>query len=299
MNRSWFRYAFQFRGSVVPAVTPRTLISGLFALLVSWLHSRGLLVNMGKLDVLASVVPSVVLGLMLVFRTNTAYERFWEGRKLWGGIVNTIRNLARQIWINVEERTAGDRYEKKAVLELLIAFAIATKQHLRQEAIAEIEPLLSLDRYSTLKTTNNPPLEIVVWVQDYLQEQSQMGKLHVYQLSKMQDSLNLLVDNLGGCERVLKTPIPLAYAIHLKQLLLIYTFTLPFQFIEKLGWFTPLIIILVSFTLFGIEQIGIEIENPFGHDDNDLPLDGICQTIKNNIADLMLVEPLSARQPDR
>jgi ion channel-forming bestrophin family protein len=92
-----------------------------------------------------------------------------------------------------------------------------------------------------------------------------------------------MVDSLGGCERILKTPIPLAYAIHLKQLLLIYCFTLPFQFVNQLEWWTAAVVILVSFTLFGIEAIGLEIENPFGNDPNDLPLDAICANIASNI----------------
>lgn len=107
--------------------------------------------------------------------------------------------------------------------------------------------------------------------------------------------LNGLVDYLGGCERILKTPIPLAYAIHLKQLLLIYCLTLPFQFVSQLEWWTAPIVALMGFTLFGIEEIGIEIENPFGRDANDLPLDQICETMKRNIDDLITLEPASSK----
>ena len=115
--------------------------------------------------------------------------------------------------------------------------------------------------------------------------------LDVYRLTAMQQLINHMVDALGGCERILKTPIPLAYAIHLKQLLLLYCLSLPFQLVEDLGWGTGLIVALVSFTLFGIEEIGIEIENPFGHDPNDLPLDAICATMQRNIDDLVSLYP--------
>ena len=107
----------------------------------------------------------------------------------------------------------------------------------------------------------------------------------------MQNLLSSMVDCLGGCERILKTPIPLAYAIHLKQLLLIYCLLLPFQLVKDLGWLTGAIAALVSFTLLGIEEIGIEIENPFGYDRNDLPLDGICSTMQRNIEDLITLTP--------
>lgn len=292
-KRSWFRFAFQIRGSVIPAILGRTLLCGVFGGLVSVLHHLGLPVS---LPVLASVIPNIVLGLMLVFRTNTAYERFWEGRKLWGSIINTTRNLARQIWVVVLEEDRQDRVEKIAILHLLVAFAVATKLHLRQAPVNdELQSLLSLPQYNKLKTMNNPPLEIAFWIQDYLQKQCYRKCLGDYQLITLQDLLNKLVDYLGGCERILKTPIPLAYAIHLKQLLLIYCLTLPFQFVSQLEWWTAPIVALMGFTLFGIEEIGIEIENPFGCDPNDLPLDQICETMKRNIEDLMTLEPTNSK----
>lgn len=290
-KRHWFRFALRLRGSVIPAVLPRTLICGGFGVLVSLLYRLGIPVS---LPVLASLVPNIVLGLMLVFRTNTAYERFWEGRRLWGNIIVAVRNLSRQIWVNVIEKKPGDRDEKAAALRLLVAFAVATKQHLRQEHSGlELESLLSLPRYSKLKMMNNPPLEIAFWIGDYLQQQWLSDRLNIHQLTAMQQLLNQMVEALSGCERILKTPIPLAYAIHLKQLLLIYCLTLPFQFVSELTWWTGFVVALISFTLFGIEEIGIEIENPFGNDPNDLPLDAMCETMLHNIEDLMSLVPSS------
>jgi putative membrane protein len=291
-KRDWFRDTLKIRGSVIPAVLPRTVVCGLFGLLVSLLHQLEVPVS---LPVLASIIPNIVLGLMLVFRTNTAYERFWEGRKLWGGLVNATRNLARQIWVSVLEKDEGDRLDKETALRVLVAFAVATKLHLRQEPVnQELEDLISPSRYFRLKSMNNPPLEVAFWIGDYLQQQHECDRLNVHQLTAMQQLLNIMVDNLGGCERILKTPMPMAYAIHLKQLLLIYCLTLPFQLISDLGWWTGLIVALISFTLFGIEEIGIEIENPFGRDPNDLPLDAICQTMLRNIEDLMSLSPCGA-----
>lgn len=250
-----------------------------------------------SVPILASLIPNIVLGLMLVFRTNTAYERFWEGRRLWGNLNNAIRNLARQIWVAVLEKDVSDRQTKRSALRLLVAFAVATKQHLRQEPInSELEALLSSSRFFKLKEMLNPPLEVAFWIGDYLQQQYQRGCLTSYQLHGMQELLNEMVNAMGGCERILKTPMPLAYAIHLKQLLLLYCLTLPFQFVSELSWWTGAIVALISFTLFGIEEIGIEIENPFGRDPNDLPLDTICQTMLRNIEDLMTLTPSSSAE---
>ena len=285
----WFKIALQVRGSVIPSTLPRVLLCGGFGVFISLLHFFNLPVSM---PILSSIVPSIVLGLLLVFRTNTAYERFWEGRKAWGTLVNNVRNLARQIWVAIEEKDPQDIELKKSALRLLPAFAVAMKLHLRQEAVnPELEPLMSPAQYQNLKSMNNPPLEIAFWIEDYLHEQYERNCLDVYQLTSMKELINSMIDVLGGCERILKTPIPLAYAIHLKQLLLLYCLALPFQMVNDLAWGTGPVVALISFTLFGIEEIGIEIENPFEHDTNDLPLDSICATMQRNINDLISLSP--------
>ncbi|NET72317.1 MAG: hypothetical protein F6K62_15690 [Sphaerospermopsis sp. SIO1G2] len=285
----WFQLALRVRGSVITAVYRRVIACGIFGISISILHHFQLPVSQ---PILGSVIPSIVLGLLLVFRTNTAYERFWEGRKIWGSMVNTVRNLARQIWVSVDEIAVDDKDNKIKALKLLVAFAVATKLHLRGEPVNyELEELIPNSCYINLQTMNNPPLEVAFWISDYLQQQYNRNCINSYQLAAMQKLLDLLVDNLGSCERILKTPIPLAYAIHLKQLLLMYCLLLPFQLVESLGWWTGLITALVSFTLLGIEAIGLEIENPFGYDPNDLPLDSICQTMRRNIHDLITLTP--------
>ncbi len=162
----WLGLAVQLYGSVVPAVLPRTLFCALLGILVSGLHELGL-----PLVLPSSVAfgPNLVLSLMLVFRTNTAYERFWEGRKAWESLVNEVRNLARLVWVAIAEKQPSDREEKIKILYLLPAFAIAVKQHLRQEFLpAELQPLLSLEQLQSLQNLNHPPLQIAFWIGDYL-----------------------------------------------------------------------------------------------------------------------------------
>jgi ion channel-forming bestrophin family protein len=288
-QKNWFKIAFRVQGSVIPTITSRVLWCGAFGLFVSVLSFYKIPVGA---KALGGVVPSIVLGLLLVFRTNTAYERFWEGRKAWGTIVNSIRNLSRLIWVAIIEIDPLHRYEKEEILRLLVAFAIATKLHLRSQLVDDkLAQFVSPMQFSKLETMNNPPLEIVFWISDYLQAKQEQGQIALYQMNELQSLLNGLVDMLGACERILRTPIPLAYAIHLKQLLLIYCLLLPFQVVDELHWWTAPVVALVSFTLFGIEAIGVEIENPFGTDPNDLPLDTICNTIEKNIDDLTRIEP--------
>jgi putative membrane protein len=286
---NWFRVALQLQGSVIPSILPRVIFCSAFGFLISIFYELGFSLSW---PVLSELVPGIVLGLLLVFRTNTAYDRFWEGRKVWGSLVNTVRNLARQIWTAIAENKPEDRKAKVETLRLLVAFAVATKLHLRGERLnSELEPLMSADRYQILQTMNHPPLEIAFWIGDYLQRQHERSCLNTYQLTALLKLLDTMVDVLGICERILKTPIPLAYSIHLKQLLLIYCLSLPFPMVNELHWWTGVVVGLISFAVFGIEEIGIEIENPFGYDANDLPLDTICATMERNIEDLITLAP--------
>lgn len=284
-RRPWFKTLFCVRGSVIRAVVPRVAMCTGFALLITLFHKAGLSVSW---PILGSVVPSLVLGLLLVFRTNASYERFWEGRKLWGTMINTTRNLARQIWVSVDT----SRQSKEQALKLLVAFAIATKQHLRNQPCEhELRHLVSPAQLDKLLKMNSPPLEIAFWLGDYLQAQQLKGQINPYQHQAMTQQVNTLVDVVGGCERILKTPLPLSYSIHLKQLLVMYCVALPFQVVGELNWWTVPVVALVAFAVFGVEEIGLEIENPFGCDLNDLPLNTICQTMERNIQDLITLTP--------
>lgn len=289
-QREWLKDLWKWRVSVIPAILPRILICVGFTLIITLLYQAG--IKSLALPLSGSIVPSIVLGLLLVFRTNTAYDRFWEGRKAWGTMINTTRNLSRNIWVAVAENKPEDRQEKIITLRLIVAFSVAMKLHLRQEKInEELAELIPSLWYEKLKTMNHPTLEIAFWINDYLQEQHQKNNLNTYQLTSTLQSLDILVNMLGVCERILRTPIPLAYSIHLKQLVLIYCLTLPLEFVDELSWYTAPVVGLISFTIFGIEEIGREIENPFGYDANDLPLDQICHTMRHNIEDLITLAP--------
>jgi putative membrane protein len=284
----WFQLALQLRGSVAPNIFPRVIFFTFLGFLVSLLYDMGFSVSWQFLGtVITNVVFNLVLGLLLVFRTNTAYERFWEGRKLWGVLVVNIRNLARQIWVGVAEIEPSDREKKASALRLLGAFALATKLQLRKEPVnEELEALLTPAHYQYIKDSKTPPLKVATWIGEYIQQQHNRNCLNSNQLLAMNQLLDSMVEGFTGCDRISKTPIPLAYSIYLKRLLLIYCLALPFQCVGSLHWWTGVIVGLISFVLLGIEEIGNEIEDPFGVDPNDLPVDGICQTVLDNIEEL-------------
>jgi ion channel-forming bestrophin family protein len=289
-EKNWFQLTVRIKSSVIPAIMPRVILCTTLGMVISLLENQGLPLPSEVFSYF--IFPDLVLGLLLVFRTNTAYDRFWEGRKLWGTLVNTVRNFSRQIWLMVPEKEVNDTEHKIAILKLLVAFAVATKLHLRREKVnPEIEALTSPEQYTKLQTMNHPPLEIAFWIGDYLQDQNKKHHLHIYQLTALYKLLDTMVDVLGGCERISKTPLPLAYQIHLQQILLIYCLILPLKIVNNLGLFTALVVGIMTFTLLGIEEIARQIENPFGYDENDLQLDVICQAMLKNIQDLISLPP--------
>jgi putative membrane protein len=288
---NWLKFALQLKGSVILAVSQNVMWLTLFGAFISLLYYWKLPVSQ---PILGTVIPGIVLGLLLVFRTNTAYDRFWEGRKLWGSLVNDSRTLAWQMGVMISESSPEDLVKKQAAMRLIPILMVAIKAHLRSEPENnELKELMSISQsdaqYLQLQSVNNKPLQITKWIADYIQQQYQRGQtfLHFNHVPLLQSNLKSMIDSLGGCERILRTPLPLAYVIHLKQLVLIYCLLLPFQFVKDLGYLTGFFVGLVSFALLGIEEIGIEIENPFGYDDNDLPLDTICNTVKLDIEELI------------
>ncbi|MEA5576850.1 bestrophin family protein [Anabaena sp. UHCC 0451] len=290
-KQNWFQLVLQLKGSVILAIYKRVIGFAIFGFVVSVLYYFKIPISQ---PVLGSVIPSIVLGLLLVFRTNTAYDRFWEGRRLWGNLANDARNMTWQIGVIINEIEPKDRADKIAVMHLVAAFMVACKLHLRSEPInSELEELMSQSQCLQLQTISNKPIQIVSWIGNYIQQQYKRGNevLFAGHVLYFQGSMRSMIESLGHCERILTTPLPLAYFIHLKQLLLIYCLLLPFQLVKDLGWATGLVVGLISFTLLGIEEIGIEIENPFGYDTNDLPLDAICDLTKYEIEEFIKSNP--------
>ncbi|MEB3339243.1 bestrophin family ion channel [Okeania sp.] len=286
-QKNWVQLLLTIKGSVIPQIWPKVLITMIFALIITIIYKSGL--TWIHQPTLVSLIPSVVLGLLLVFRTNTSYDRFWEGRKVVGGIIVSCRSLSRQIWVNVPEKTPADTEEKKAVIRLLAGFLIGTKLHLRNENIDQkLQSIISENQYLELTEVNHIPLRITKWIGDYFHQLYNLNYIDSIQLSTYNQILDSMVKDETACERILNTPIPLAYAIHLKHLLFLYCFALPFQVVAQLSWTTIPAVGVISFALLGIEAIGLEIENPFGYDPNDLPLDKMCDKLLFDIEELLI-----------
>ncbi len=272
-----WRELLQWRGTMVVAISRRAGLILLVAATVTTLHFHWR--DLAVPETVHALLGSA-LSLLLVFRTNASYDRFWEGRKLWGTIVNTSRNITRLSLVHLGK----DAALLKQALQLVIAFPYASMNDLRgMRGIGPIEKELDEDASARLLAANHPPSAIARGISTVFANAREQGLISDYMQMEIDKQPALLIDCIGACERIHKTPLPFAYVVHLRRALVLYCGTLPFALLGKFGWGTIPISFLVAIVLFGIEEIGVEIEDPFGTDDNDLPLENICASIEKHV----------------
>ena len=277
----WYDHLLDIKGSMLHEIVYRVLSCVLWSVAVVVCHKYLFPVN---ISYLGHMLIGVAMGLLLVFRTNASYDRFWEGRKLWGAIVNESRNLARasSVWMAEEPRLV------RQAVKWTITFSWATLYHLRAECKLGPEAhLLPEEDVRAALASDHCPLTVALQISRVFQEARRLDLISDYKQAVLDHNVQLLIDYLGGCERIRKTPLPFAYMVHLRRTLIIYCFTMPFALLDVFGWGVIPATLMLTYVMFGIEEIGVEIEDPFGNDDNDLPLEAICQTITSNLNDLL------------
>lgn len=282
----WLDHFFDIRGSLVREISGRVALCVAWAAGVVAFHQRVQAVGMPPL---MHTLLGLALGMLLVFRTSSSYERFWEGRKLWGGIVNETRNLVRGAAVHL----AGDRALLARLTRWTAAFPWAAMHGLRgTDGLGPQAHELPEEEAEEAVGAQHVALAVAVAMTGCLREAREKGLISDIVMAALDQNIQQLVDYLGGCERIRKTPMPFAYAVHLRRALVVFCFTLPFAMVETFGWITVPAVLAVAYTFFGIEEIGVEIEGPFGHDDNDLPLEDICETIHKNLYAMAGIEKL-------
>ncbi|KAI8910893.1 Bestrophin, RFP-TM, chloride channel-domain-containing protein [Gorgonomyces haynaldii] len=285
---------FHVRHSVIPTIAAEVAFYTLWSVLWTVLYKTTNALSGLAVNPLIITILGVVMGLLLVFRTNTAYDRYWEARRLWGTLFTHARNLARFVWVAVKVKQPHDQLEKHAVMNLILAYVVACKHHLRFEYGTKYEDLhqllVHLPEYKPSElhsTLDNLPLEISFHISAFVQKTRSQDQVDIPTTSNMITALSGMIDCLSSFERIRDSPIPKAYSIHLKQTLFLYLATLPFQLLQQLGWVTIPVVFIASFTLLGILAIAGEIENPFGYDVNDLHLEDFCNTLKDEFINIM------------
>jgi ion channel-forming bestrophin family protein len=225
-----------------------------------------------------------VLGLVLVFRTNAGHERWWEARKLWGGIVNQSRNLLLMTW----HYGPDQREWREQMNKWIVAFAFVLKESLRQQKnLDDLKPVLTDAEITQLCHARHMPILVSGKIAGLLEQARSRHELQMMVFSEFEKQRSMLIDHLGGCERILKTPMPLVYAIKTRRFILIYLLLLPFSLIGEAGLVSVLVASLVAYPLLSLDRIGLELQNPFCEQNlSHLPLQGICEVIRANAAEL-------------
>ncbi|MBB4064155.1 bestrophin family ion channel [Gellertiella hungarica] len=274
------------RGSVVPRILPQIAGVAVFAAFLVTLHKA----FPAEVPVYAGApfaLVGIALSIFLSFRNSACYDRWWEARKVWGEMVYTARQLARQTQV-LDHAGGADAESRRRLLSLTIAFAQAMVIHLRSGGDGErVLKHLPEDVVPSYLASRNPPDALLRAISAELALLLRRGSISdiLYQ------TLDRSVAGLGGvqaaCERIRNTPVPFAYTLLLHRTAYLFCFTMPLGFIDALGWATPFASAMVAYAFFGLDALGDELEEPFGLLPNDLPIGALADVIEINLREAM------------
>jgi putative membrane protein len=298
---SGFKMFLLVRGSILPRILPSLLATTLIAVGVTLSHG-----DLFAIKITLTTIPFTLIGLpiaiFLGFRNTAAYDRFWEGRKLWGEVLLRSRALSRQcrsLLTGAVPATAdlGLSDVRVRMVMRTIAYAHALRQLLRDESDVEVfQTLLVESELVGIGQVGNKPDYLMQRMGDDLALCLQEGRLDPCLAASIDATLSAISGAGASCERIRSTPIPFSYTLLLHRTAYLYCFLLPFGLVDSIGFMTPFVVAIVAYTFFGLDALGDEIEEPFGTDANDLPLDAICRTLEINLreslCDTHLPKPL-------
>jgi putative membrane protein len=268
----WFSAVFSWRGTALRRAKWRVLWMTMYATIIEAAYKAGAshrgvdFREFFGLDPGQHAVLGGLLGFLIVFRMNASNNRFWEGRTLWGQIINACRNLVR----------VGVAYTDRGVelAELVSGYAECLRHSLQGNThMVELEVYLPRELTRQVVRFGNPPTCVALAITAWIEREYRENQLNPLIVRQMEDQMARLVDAQGGCERILKTPMPFAYVVMIKQLIMVYLLSLPFAVGNVSGWWSPLLMAIIALGLFGMEEASVEIEDPFGKDENCLDME--------------------------
>ncbi|MGN7819504.1 bestrophin family protein [Chitinophaga sp. 22536] len=285
--KDWFTFIFRIhKADTVRKLFPMFIALAIYSAIVAWLE-----ISVFKLASNSEVknislmhnLLGFVISLLLVFRTNTAYDRWWEGRRQWGSLVNSSRNLA----IKLHAMLPAGNTEARAFFRVMIPnYAFGLKNHLRKIYKAEeIEALP--EGQAPLDPSKHIPNQLAVRIMQKVSDLQREGQLTGEQLIVLNSELQTFTEVCGACERIQSTPIPFSYSVFIKKFIFFYIMTMPFGYVFSLGYLIIPMVVFIFFVLASLELIAEEIEDPFGFDANDLPTDTISNNIRKHIGELL------------
>lgn len=283
-KENWFKMLFIWRGSVIPQLLPRLCILFIISVLIVWFRD-----TLSKYNIHLNPAPftlfGIALALFLGFRNSASYDRFWEGRRLWGSLLSTSRNLTRQV--HTLPTQVSDVRNTSLFINHLIALPYTLKHQLRDtDPAADLDRLLPASLAIRVKAARYKPQLLIREMGHWVQMARRRSHIDFISQQSIDNNLNQLTDIIGGCDRIVSTPIPYSYSVLLHRTVYVYCFLLPLGLVDSLGWMTPIIVVFIAYTYVALEAIADELENPFGLLPNDLALDALCHNLENSLLEM-------------
>ncbi len=288
--KEWFTFIFRFHKAdtfrqLFPMILGICAYSALIAFLELeyWKLSANSYVR--NLPVMHTLL-GFAISMLLVFRTNTAYDRWWEGRKLWGSLVNNSRNLAMKLNIILPKE---EKAQRSFFRKIIPAFAYALHNHLHKEKtrIELFEDEEHKHVFQKIDQEKHIPNQLASLMYQHIQQLYEEKKITGEQLLFLNTELQSFTDICGACERIKNTPIPFSYSVFIKKFIFFYIMTLPFGYVFQLGYYIIPVVAFIFYVLASLELIAEEIEDPFGGDQNDVPTELLSQNIQRHIAEII------------
>ena len=286
---SGLKLFFVLRGSILKRIRLTLLVNILSAVLVTVVHG-----NFFALKITLTTIPFTLIGLPLAiflgFRNSTAYDRFWEGRRLWGELVLRCRSLSRQCQSFIQPPCESDSQSadvaqaRRRMIYRAIGFVHALRLQLRDRSdYGELQRWVPDAEWHHLQRITTKHDALMLAMGKELGQCQRKGWIEPYLAVGIDTTLSGMTAVAASCERIKGTPIPFSYTLLLHRTAYLYCFLLPFGLVDTIGFMTPFVVAIVAYTFFGLDALGDEIEEPFGLEANDLPLDTLCRTIEINL----------------
>lgn len=292
---SWIRMIFSIHGTTMDRTWPRLAVVVGFSIFIT-IIAMVFPTHAYSLTMAPFTVVGLALAIFLGFRNNAAYDRYWEGRKLWGRMVNVCRTFTMQINTLIGAETGPVdpdapldlQPDQRRMVLLIIAYINAVRHRLRDTDVsAELRERLQNDAEAdSYLAQDNVPAAVADRISRCINQAWRTGRLNVYHVPLLHQNLTEMLSIQGGCERIKSTPIPFTYSVLTHRTVLLYCLALPCGLHDTVGWLTPVVVALVAYAFLGLDAVGDEIEQPFSTDDNDLPLLQLTTMIEINVRQL-------------
>ncbi len=289
-TRDWVTFIFKFhKADTFRTLLPLIFVIAIYSGLIVWLEvyywqlsEKSYVRNIPLMHGLLGFVIS----LLLVFRTNTAYDRWWEGRKLWGSLVNTSRNFAMKLEVTLP---FGDTEQRSFFRKIIPAYAYALHNHLHKEQtrVALFEEEEHKHIFNAIDYEKHVPNQVALLMYRHIQQLYAENKISGEQLLFLNTELQSFTDICGACERIKNTPIPFSYSVFIKKFIFFYIMTLPWGYVFQLGFYVIPAVAFIFYVMASLELIAEEIEDPFGGDENDVPTALLAKNIHRHVAEII------------